>query len=541
MVRIFKFFNRFEQNFHLGRATIIIAVLTLLSRVTGFLRDLLLARNLGLSSQTDIYFAAFRVPDFIYNLLILGTLSAAFIPVFTKYYLKDKDEAWRIANSVFNISVATVGLLSLLVFIFAEPLTKIIAPGFNAIETAQTTALTRILLISPIIFTASSVFSSALLSFKKFIWVNTAPLLYNLGILVGIIFLYPKFGLKGLAFGVIIGAVLHASIQLPQLIAMGWKWRPLWEWRNKGVQQIVRLFVPRVMGLDISYINLIIVTIIGSTLSRGTIAAYNFASNIQTVPLGIFAISTALAVFPVMSEQFAKKQLNAFIDTFNHAFVRIVYLILPMSVMLLLLRAYIVRLLLGYGKCDWTCTITTLDTLGILSLSLIAQSLIPLLSRAFYARQNTKIPVLIGLASMALNAGLSYSLSFGLGIIGVALGFVIASVFQLVLLMIYLHRHINKDLKNLEVVRESDYYIVLNTSKILFSSLVTGVFAYGLLYLFSHLFDTQTVLGIFLQTGLSSLLSGIVYLTITTNLGLPDAAKIKSALNKMGSFFNVSA
>lgn len=541
MVKVFRFFNRFEQNFHLGRATVIIAVLTLLSRVTGFLRDLLLAKNLGLSSQTDIYFAAFRVPDFIYNLLILGTLSAAFIPVFTKYYIKDKDEAWRIANSVFNIALTAVGLLSLLVFVFAQPLTNIIAPGFNPAETIQAATLTRILLLSPIIFTASSVFSSALLSFKKFIWVNTAPLLYNLGILIGIIFLFPKFGLKGLAFGVILGAVLHASIQLPQLISMGWKWKPLWEWRNKGVQQIVKLFIPRVLGLDISYINLIIVTIIGSTLARGTIAAYNFASNIQTVPLGIFAISTALAVFPVMSEQYAKKQLNAFIDTFNHAFVRIVYLILPMSVMLLLLRAYIVRLLLGYGKCDWTCTVTTLDTLGILSLSLIAQSLIPLLSRAFYARQNTKVPVLIGLASMAINAALSYSLSFGLGILGVALGFVIASIFQLVFLIIYLHRHIQRDLKNEQLIRQSDYYIVLNTSKILFSCLVTGVFAYGLLYLFSHLFNTQTVLGIFLQTGFSSLLSGIVYLTITTNLGLPDAMKIRSALNRMGSFFNVSA
>lgn len=541
MVKLYRFFNRLEQNFHLGRATVIIAVLTLLSRMTGFLRDLLLAKNLGLSSQTDIYFAAFRVPDFIYNLLILGTLSAAFIPIFTKYYLKDKREAWEIANSVFNIALVGVGFISLIVFVFAYPLTKLIAPGFTAEQTRETANLTRILLLSPIIFTASSVFSSTLLSFKKFIWVNTAPLLYNLGILIGIVILLPVYGLKGLAFGVIIGAILHALIQLPQLIQLGWKWRPILGWHLKGVRQIVKLFIPRVLGLDISYINLIIVTIIGSTLATGTIAAYNFASNIQTVPLGIFAISTALAVFPLLSEQHAKKQLNAFISTFNRAFVRIAYLILPMSVLLLLLRAYIVRLLLGYGKCDWTCTITTLDTLGILSISLIFQSLIPLLSRAFYARQNTKTPVIIGLVAMAINASLSYYLSLGLGITGVAMGFVIASAFQLVMLLIYLHRNIQANIKDLQIIRESDYYIVLNTSKILLACLITGVITYGFLNLLDNVFDNHTIIGIFLQAGISTIIGSSIYLVITAALGLPDAAKIKSALDRMASFFNVSA
>lgn len=541
MVRLYNFLSKFEQNFHLGRATIIIAVLTLVSRTTGFLRDLFLAKNLGLSSQTDIYFSAFRVPDLIYNLLILGTLSAAFIPIFTKYYLKDKQQAWKIANSVFNIAVVGVGAISVLFFILARPLTKLIAPGFEGEAFDQTVNLTRILLLSPIIFTISNVFSSTLLSFKKFIWVNTAPLLYNLGILIGIILLYPRFGLQGIAFGVIIGAIMHALIQLPQLIQLGWKWQPTWGWKLPGVQQIVKLFIPRVLGLDISYINLVIVTIIGSTLTTGTIAAYNFANNIQTVPLGIFAISTALAVFPVLSEEYAKKELNSFINTFNRAFVRIVYLILPMTVMLLLLRAYIVRILLGYGKCDWNCTITTFDTLGVLSLSLIAQALIPLLARAFYARQNTRIPVMIGIVAMLLNAGLSYSLSLGLGILGVALGFVIASVFQVLLLIIYLHRGLQADLRNEKIIRQSDYYIVLNCAKILVATLLTGLVAYSLLYLFALVFDNQTIIGIFLQTGLSTIIAGLVYIFITAWMGLPDAAKIKSTLDRMVSFFNVSA
>ena len=541
MSKLYKFLNKLEHDFHLGTATVIIAVLTLLSRLTGFLRDLLLASQLGLSNQTDIYFTAFRIPDLIYNFLILGTLSAAFIPVFTSYYIKDKKEAWQITNSILNIAVLIMGGIALIMFIFAGPLMKLVAPGFSEADLSQTVDLTRILLISPIIFTISSVFSSTLLSLKKFIWVNTAPLLYNAGIVFGILVLLPKWGLKGLAIGVIIGAILHVLIQLPQVINLGWGWSPVFIWKHKGVKKIIALVIPRILGLDISYVNLVIVSIIGSTLATGTIAAFNFANNIQAVPLGVFALSTTLAVFPVLSEQFAKKQLTSFITSFNNAFVRILYLVLPISVLMLLLRAHLVRLLLGYGECDWTCTITTFDALGILSLSLIAQSLVPLLSRAFYARQNTKLPVYIGLFSIALNALLSYYLSFGLGIVGVTLGFVLASFVQLGLLMLYLHRDLKRDLKNQNIVRESDYYIASNTGKILIACFVTAVIAYITLFLLARVLDTHTVIGIFLQAGIATFVSGVVYLVITAKFKLPDAVRIKTALEKMGQFFNVTS
>lgn len=540
MVKLYRFFSKLEQNFHLGTATIIIAVLTLMSRLTGFLRDLLLASELGVSRQTDIYFTAFRIPDLIYHFLILGTLSAAFIPVFTSYYLKDKKESWLIANSVLNIAVITMGVVALLAFILAEPLMKLVAPGFSDADLSQTVLLTRVLLVSPIIFTASSVFSSTLLSLKKFLWVNFAPLLYNAGIVIGIIFLLPTYGLVGLAGGVLIGAVLHALIQLPQMYSAGWRWQPKLLWNHTGVKKIFSLVLPRILGLDISYVNLVIVSIIGSTLASGTIAAFNFANNIQAVPLGVFALSTTLAIFPVLSEQFAKKQINLFISSFNAAFIRILYLILPISVLLLLLRAHIVRLLLGYGECDWTCTITTFDALGVLSLGLIAQSLVPLLSRAFYARQNTKLPVIVGLSCIILNAVLSYYLSTALGIIGVTGGFVIASLLQLALLMIYLHRDLKRDLHDNNVVRESDYYIASNTGKILIACLITAIVAYGSLYLFASIFDTHTVIGIFSQSALTCLLSAITYLYITAKFDIPDAVKIKSAISKMGQFFNVS-
>ena len=541
MVKLFRFLNNFEQHFYLGRATIIIALLTLVSRLMGFLRDLFLASQLGASTQTDIYFTAFRIPDLIYNLLILGTLSAAFIPIFTDYYSKHKSEAWRIASSVLNLAILVMGGLCLIMLIFSGPLVKLIAPGFSADELQQTVTLTRIFLLSPLLFTISSVFSSTLISLKKFIWVNTAPLFYNAGIIIGIIFFWPMWGLTGIAMGVILGAVLHATIQLPQLISLGFRWQLIIDWHSQGLQRIIRLFLPRVLGLDISYVNLIIVSVVGSTLVSGTISAFNFANNIQAVPLGIFAFSTTLAVFPVLSEQFAKKQFNEFINTFNRAFVRILFFIIPLAVLMLLLRAHIVRLLLGYGACDWTCTITTFDALGILSISLVAQSLVPLLSRAFYARQNTKFPLFISLAAMTTNAILSYQLSFGLGIIGIALGFVIASILQLTLLMIYLHKHIQRDLTNHQVVRQSDYYIVSSSTKILICALAGGLVAYGSLYAIALIVDTHTVLGIFVQAAVASSLAIFTYLVIAIRFGIPEAISIRGALGKTMRFFNVSS
>lgn len=536
-----KFIDRLEENFHLGKTTIIIAGLTLLSRITGFVRDLILASSLGLTTEADIYFTSFRLPDLIYNLLILGTLSAAFIPVFTTYYLKDKTQAKQIAVSVFNIVVLAMAAFCLLLFIFASPLTKLIAPGFDEDAQAQTVMITRILLLSPIIFAASSVLSSTLLSLKKFIWVNTAPLLYNAGIIFGLLVLMPRWGLTGLAVGVILGALLHATIQLPQLLSLGFRWQPIIKFHHPGVKQVAKLFLPRIFGLDISYVNLIIVSVIGSTLATGSIAAFNYANNIQSVPIGIFALSTTLAIFPVLAENYGNKQINAFLNNFKTAFIRILYFVMPLSVILLLLRAHIVRILLGYGQCDWTCTITTFDTLGLLAISLTAQGLISLLSRAFYARQNTKTPVLVSLIAMLINALLSYWLSFGLGIIGIALGFVIASLFQFALLLWLFHSHLRlvKDLAP-ATLKQFDYYIISLTTKIVFAATIMGFVSYISLYLTAPLLNTRTVIGIFLQAGFATLVAAVTYLYLTTIMSIPDAIKIKSALNRTMRFFNVS-
>ena len=530
--------KKIESTFHIGQATFIIASFTLLSRATGFFRDILLASRLGLSADSDIYFTAFRIPDLVYNLLILGTLSVAFIPVFSEYFLKDKKRAFNIANSILNISSIGMFAICMGLFIFATPLTKLIAPGFADEQIAATAQITRIMLLSPIIFTISNVLSSVLISLKKFLIVNTAPLLYNIGIIFGIVFLYPTFGLKGLAYGVILGAVLHVSVQIPEVFRFGYRWKAKFDYKDAGVQKIGKLFLPRIVGLDNSYVNLVIVSIIGSSLVTGSITAFNYANNIQAVALGIFALSSAVAVFPVLSEYYAKSDVKGFISTLQHTIIRVLYFVIPITILVLLLRAHIVRLLLGHGRCDWNCTITTFDTLGVLALGLVAQSLVPIFARAFYARQNTKTPVVISLVGMLINAVFSYYLSIGFGVVGIALGFVIATTIQSILLFVFLHKALEQES---DKIRKSlnvfDSTLVIQTLKIVLASMLLGAITYGTLYLVNPVLNTHTVIGIFLQASIATLAGVSAYIALTNKLQVLESQYISKNIAKFISFF----
>ncbi len=529
--------KKLEATFHIGQATIIIASFTLVSRIMGFGRTFLLARTLGSGEISDTYFTAFRIPDLVYNLLILGTLSVAFIPVFSEYLIKDKPRALRIASTVLNISSIGMLLVCLIIFIFAVPLTHLIAPGFSDAQTYDTAMITRIMMLSPIIFTISNVFSSVLISLKKFIIVNTAPLMYNLGIIFGIILLYPRFGLDGLAYGVIFGALMHLAIQIPEAYRHGFRWKPVIDLKDSGVRKIGALFLPRIVGLDSSYINLIIVSIIGSTLVTGSITAFTYANDIQAVALGIFALSSAVAIFPVLSEFYAKNDTKGFVNSLQHTIIRVLYFIIPVTIITLLLRAHVVRLLLGYGECDWNCTVTTFDTLGVLALGLVAQSLIPLFARAFYARQNTKIPVAISLVAMIINGGFSYFLAQGLGIVGVALGFVIAATVQCILLFVFLHRFLNtRDPETQKVLTVFDSTIVTQTLKILLASILLGAITYGTLYLIDPILNTHTVFGIFTQATVATILGGVAYIALTRYLDVMESKAIAAGFFKVIRF-----
>ncbi len=526
---MFKKIASLEENFTVGKAAIIVGFFTLLSKLVGLVRDPLLGGKIGVGNTLDIYYAAFRVPDFIFNLLILGTLSVALIPVFTEWLVKDKTKAYRIANSVLNISLPGMAVICLLLLLLSNPLAKFLVPGFTGEKLHQTILLMRLFLLSPIIFTASNIFTSILSSYKKFLILSLAPILYNLGIIGGLFFLYPHFGLLGLGFGVIIGALLHLCIQIVEAVRHGYTWQPIIDFKEPTLKKIGKLFLPRIIGMDISQISLIIGTTVGSILAAGSVTIFNLANNLQAAPLGVFALSVSAASFPLLSEHFATGDNKAFIKTLWGNIMQVLFFIIPIAILMFIFRAYIVRIIYGHGKFDWNSTKIMLGTFGILTFSLIGQSLSPLFSRAFYARQNTIIPVMVNLISIILDAFLAYFLGKRFGLLGIASGFAIACNFDALLMLFCLRRFLRKQGISLE---ESDNEVITFIGKMLISSICMGLVAYGILYLFGPLLDTRTTLGIVMQSGVAVILAISVFLSFSYYIGVQQTKTVLDFFKK---------
>ncbi len=496
-------------------AALLVALSSLISRFLGIFRDRILAGQFGAGDTLDIYYAAFRIPDLIFNLIVLGALSAGFIPIFTGLindplekikgiFAGEKNkEAWRLANNILNIMMIGLAVLSLLGIIFAEPFIKLLTPGFIGEKRDLTVALTRIMFLSPIFLGISGVIGGALQSFKRFFTYSLAPIFYNVGIIIGALYFVPLWGVYGLAWGVVLGAGLHFLIQLPTAWHLGFKYKAIIDFKDKNARRIWRMMVPRTLALAISQINFVVITIIASTLAGGSLAIFNFANNLQSFPIGIFGISFATAVFPALSAfAFNEKKL---VENFSSALRQIFFFIIPSTVLLLTLRAQIIRVVLGSGQFDWEDTVLTIHTLGFFSLSLFAQASIPLLVRVFYARHNSKTPFYIGLAAAALNIILSLKLSQKMGVDGLALAFSIASVVNFIMLWIILRREIG----DLDEVK-----ILFSVVKFTIAALVSGIAIQGAKLVVWPFIDMTKTIGVFAQGAFAGLVGLAVYILI---------------------------
>lgn len=419
-------------------AALILSAASFLSRLIGVLRDRIFADRFGAGNTLDVYYAAFRIPDLVYNLIIVGALSAGFIPVFMEVWIKDKKKALDITNGLISILALSLIVVCTALFFLTPRLVHLLVPGFGPGQIDQTIALTRIMLVSPIILGLSGIASGVLQSLKCFFVYSLTPIVYNLGIILGAIFLVPVLGMQGLAYGVLLGATLHLAIQIPVLIQHGFRLHPSLPFADSYVRKIGKLMIPRTLTLATGQLNFLIITIIASTLPEGSLTIFNFANNLQYFPVGIIGISFALATFPTLSQLFAEKKPTEFVQQISNTVRQIIFFIMPLTVIFLLLRAQIVRVALGAGKFDWTATITTADTLALFSLSLFAQALIPLLTRAFYAIHNTFTPLLIAFISVLINIIGSLALKESMGVAGLALAFSVAAIFQLTVLWISL-------------------------------------------------------------------------------------------------------
>ncbi len=495
-------------------AAAILAAASFLSRLLGILRSRVLAGKFGAGDTLDAYYAAFRIPDFVFHLIVLGALSAAFIPVFTLYLQKeDKKEAWQLASIVLNFTILAVTIISAILFFFAPWLIFFIAPGFSGEKRELAVLFTRIMFLSPLFLGVSNVFSGILNSFKRFVAYAIAPLFYNLGIIFGAIFFVPCIGLSGLAWGVALGAFLHMLVQLPSVLACGFHYSFILDLKNKGVKKIGKLILPRMMGLAANQINLLFITFLASFLSAGSVAVFNLANDLQYFPIGIIGLSFAIAAFPSLAENFARDESQKFKQNLSSAVKQILYLIIPVSIFMLVFRAQIVRLILGTGHFDWEDTKLTLNALGFFALSIFAQSLIPLLARAFFALQDTITPLLASMASIVLNLILGFYLSSKIGVAGLALAFSVHAIFNMVILIYFLYRRLGGiDGGNL----------LSFLLKVIIASLLSGFLGQWLKTPLSLVFDTHTGLGLLFQTILALGGGFLLYLLLSWFLKIEE-------------------
>lgn len=394
----------------MNQAAFVLAAFSILSQIFGLLRDRLLASNVGPSIDLDVYYAAFRIPDFIYNSFGILFSVTVLIPFISQFLEEEKsgkktEALKKFLNSIFTVFAVGMTLLALTVFILMPWLTILTAPGFDSLARDDLVLFSRVLLLSPILFGLSSLLSSFAQVHKKFFSFAIAPIFYNIGILIGIIFLRPMWGMLGVVIGVVFGAMMHFLVQLPTLINL--KRIPSFDRKIDWplVKRVMALSLPRTLSSSLTSITFVIIGAIASLMSAGSISIFQLSYNIENTPLLIIGVSYAVAAFPTMARLFNEGNKKELLGVLYSATRNILFLAVPASLLIIVLRAHIVRLLLGAGVFSWNDTRLVAASVALFSISVAAQCMVLLMIRAYYVVGDTKNPLKINGLSVAITLG----------------------------------------------------------------------------------------------------------------------------------------
>src|SRR3989344_2087241 len=511
-------------------STIILAAFYVASGLLGLLRDRLLFGKFGAGNELDVYYAAFTIPDLIALILVFGAISAAIIPIFSGYLVKSKDHAWEYTSALLNVFLTCLIIVCGVLIIFAPLFVKFTAPGFSQEKQETTVMLMRIMFLSPIILGLSNIVSGILQVFHRFLVTALAPLMYNLGIIIGIVFFVPLFGIKVLAFGVVLGGLLHLIIQIPAFLHSGFKYKRIFNFGHEGVLKTLKLMIPRSLGLGAGQINTIATTAIASTLLAGSVAVFNWTNNFSNMIISVIGVSLSTAMFPSLSLAYLKENKREFEKKFTSTFLQMLFFMVPVGMLLFILRAQLVRIILGTGRFNWTDTRLTAACLGIFAIGLCGQGLIFLLSKTFYAAHNTKIPAIISVLTVAFNILMSLFLVWllslqglffnivqvllrlegidNIGVIGLALAFSVTGITEALLLLILLYKKYR--IFNIK-------YVGIVFGKIIIATIISGILAFAVrqYLVYFNIVQLQKTFGVFLQlvlTGIVGLCSYIIVL-----------------------------
>ena len=514
-----------ESSSILSAATIIMGA-TLISAVLGVVRTRLLISHFYVDKgMVDVFWAAFRLPDMIFQIVVVGALSSAFIPVFSRH-IGNRDEANRLASSAITVVMGVMVALSILIMILAEPLSRVIAGGFTESQIEIMVNLTRIMAGAQLFFGFSSFLTGIIQSRKRFLIPALSPVLYNVGIIIGIVGLGRMFGIYGPAIGVIIGALLHLIAQIPLARSLGFQYRPTLRVES-GVREMGGLMLPRTLTLSLAQIESTVIIAFSSWLGLGMVTIVSIAQQLAGLPVRLVGIPIAQASLPFFARTGDSLQNLARIVT--STILEMLYLALPASAIILVLRIPFVRLAYGADSFPWGETVMTGKLVAILAVSIAARSLTHIIVRVFYALHDTKTPFFIGLISTIINVGLSYYLLFiiGSGVMGMAVAITIAALVETAALASALYKRANLSRRE----------IVGPLSKIVFATIVMGFSLWGPLRLLDQLiFDTTRTIPLIMLTITVSIIGLVVYVGLSYMLQIKELAVFARIGEKLGNW-----
>lgn len=424
----------------MARNAIIVSVAFVLSRILGLAREVILANQFGTTRTMDAYVSAFRIPDLLFMVVMSGAFGAAFIPVFAGFIDRgDRERASRLGSAVLTWTGIGIFVLSGLTFLLARPLTDyVVAPGFDAETRDLTVELMRILLLSPIFLGFGIAAKGILEAQNQFTLPALSPLVYNAAIIIGAIFFAPAYGVHAVAWAVILGALGHFAIQLPGLLRSGFQFRPTLDRTVDGLGEVLRLLGPRVVGLAAFQLNFIAVNAFASTIDASNVSALNYAWQLLMLPHGVLAISISTVAFPSLAALYSRGDREGFGRLLDRTMRPLIFLSVPASIGLWLVRRPIVSVIFESGRFDAASTDLVSSALTWFAIGLVGYGVTEIVTRVFYAMRDTRTPVVTGVLTIILNLILCALFIQSLGHRGLALSLSVTTAAEAIIMMFFL-------------------------------------------------------------------------------------------------------
>ncbi|HOC07622.1 MAG TPA: murein biosynthesis integral membrane protein MurJ [Candidatus Woesebacteria bacterium] len=516
-------------------AAFIITVANISSSLLGLLRERVLIKlffnNIEGQQAYEAFQVAFQIPDLLFQLIVLGALSAAFIPLFTELKRKDKKKAFTFTSTVMNLVLLIFAFFSIVAFIFARPITLArTGAEFTPEQVEIAVNLTRVMLFAQFFFAISNFLTGILQAYQRFIIPAIAPLVYNLGIIITSIFLAQYLGIYAAGLGVVIGAALHMLIQLPLILKTGYRWQASFDWRFSEVKKLFKMMPPRLMTVGVGELQNLAMGFFATSIGNLSFVIINLARRLMTLPIRFFGVPISQASFPFLSEESADANRKKFNQLLLQSLNQISFLAMPASVLLLILRVPAVRLVFGTANFPWQTTIATGKVVALIAISITAQAMVQLLIRGFYALKDTRTPFMVTTISVLvyLMTNVVGIYVFNLGVFSLGISITVAAFVELLLMLILLQ-------KKIQCFTFADFF--LPQLKILLASFFMAVFLYLPFKILDEVvFDTTRTVDLIALTVSTSTIALLVYLYFSILFDVKELSYFNSLIAKFGKW-----